>query len=952
MKSKALSVFKNIRFNNEIFVIAVSIATYILFNLFSTVTVLLDDFSSLYISHATIEGVDVSARVNIFYRIVFGLLIAIPLVYSLLFYLTEKVKISKKQIGFLSVVSFTGLMFIVFNVFKVESTQTIHLTYTVLLIYFIMSIVGYKYKTLRCFTNPVFGTYPIAMSGVLSVFFLFIFNSSLNVLDNLNWVYIVILLITITSIFAAKKLTGLSFKKILHYCISLTLVPVIIFLSVELAFCFKLNFNTLIPFKWIAIAFWGLLFLISVYLIVKKKISLSGNKLSRFYSLSLLFSFILLVYYFPILDQSKELFELANPANALMRIFHFQEIPFIDFMSSHMFSEQYYGIIYNLFFGYDGSIDFLIYRFFTKIIFFVIAFVFLSKIFENKFASVLFLISFPFIGVFFSPSVFIGVVMFFAINKLIEEQSVKNYLILLFLILAMIFWGIDVGFVSLMSTIIFLPLMFVVEKQKLSIKNILVSAGIFAVSILVILAVFAIIRSPQYLYDSFFSALHYLKANQAHGYSELTYYQGHQFYAFHYLLPFIAVIISLYTTFALIRKSADLIASKKYMLKASLFLFLLFIVNFQRGIVRHGFIESSDTFLASTFYIALTVFVLSFLNKTSRSFRYIVFFSIAFLAIVMIKFFPLSKGKSDLELCLTQNNISYLDTIINDQNLTSRTLGDIEFANEQYSEIKDFLDTSLDENQTFLDFSNSPMLYYYCQREVPSYFCQSLQNTIDDFLQIKSIERIDVNKVPVVVYSNYPLNWFDYTDGVPNEMRQYIIAEFIFRNYRPYGVFNNHSLWVSDELYTQLSDSVLRFDENVKKAETYDYKRSAVAINRHFALSDYSEFNYLGSCKQIGNENAYVFELDNTQTNGSPVFAKVTTDSAKNEEIMNLTITGKDALIATVLFTLDSTQNEYMVNLSNHYFWHIKQPKQIELMSDKGTKVKLVEIYQDCRYEY
>ena len=44
------------------------------------------------------------------------------------------------------------------------------------------------------------------------------------------------------------------------------------------------------------------------------------------------------------------------------------------------------------------------------------------------------------------------------------------------------------------------------------------------------------------------------------------------------------------------------------------FLFILFLANFQRGIVRHGFAEGQDTFLTCTFYLASAVFMLSSYN--------------------------------------------------------------------------------------------------------------------------------------------------------------------------------------------------------------------------------------------------------------------------------------------------------------------------------------------------
>ena len=110
------------------------------------------------------------------------------------------------------------------------------------------------------------------------------------------------------------------------------LIPVFIFISTELLFLIKHKQNVFIPYKWIFACLLLISFLVIAFLVVKSKIKISRKRLDLFYSLSFLFSFLLLKLYSPVQDHPTELFELANPANALMRIFKFHEIPFVDFM--------------------------------------------------------------------------------------------------------------------------------------------------------------------------------------------------------------------------------------------------------------------------------------------------------------------------------------------------------------------------------------------------------------------------------------------------------------------------------------------------------------------------------------------------------------------------------------------------------------------------------------------
>jgi hypothetical protein len=55
---------------------------------------------------------------------------------------------------------------------------------------------------------------------------------------------------------------------------------------------------------------------------------------------------------------------------------------------------------------------------------------------------------------------------------------------------------------------------------------------------------------------------------------------------------------------------------------------------------------------------------------------------------------------------------------------------------------------------------------------------------------------MDTLNTPLVVYSNYPPTWYDATDMVPNSMRYYLIAEYIFKHYKPLGVLEDKSFWI------------------------------------------------------------------------------------------------------------------------------------------------------------
>ena len=92
------------------------------------------------------------------------------------------------------------------------------------------------------------------------------------------------------------------------------------------------------------------------------------------------------------------------------------------------------------------------------------------------------------------------------------------------------------------------------------------------------------------------------------------------------------------------------------------------------------------------------------------------------------------------------------------------------------------------------------MLYYFTNRVVPNYFVQIPHTAHNEYLQKRFIDDLKNYNIPVTVFSNAPLTFWDYLDGIPNTLRHYRISEYIYRNYKPAYLINNHSIWLKKNL--------------------------------------------------------------------------------------------------------------------------------------------------------
>lgn len=934
----------------EFFIIALFLSITILYYLFQDFNFSLSNFDSIIISEATLNGVDIGKRVSLFYKVIGAFCLLLPLSFTSLNWLNSIAQFSKNNLQILSLLSSTCVVLIFANVYGIKSEKVIQVN--IFLFFFLLLLFALKtrFKTLRILSNNLFLSRLLIISLILLSALLFLANGSERIVTNGVYLYFLILVSLCIGALIIKKFTGFTLRKVFIISLPIVLVPIFIFFSIELLFFIKAKSDFFIPYKWVFIALlFGSFLLFTIYSHFKKFQFSISILFANIYIPSALLSILLLTVYHPIIDHPTEMFELANPAIAQLKIFSFGEIPFVDFLTSHMFSEQFYGIIYNSIFGFDGSLDFLVYQFLYTILFFFLIYFFLVRLLNSPYLAILFIVSFPFLTYLFHIYLFFSVVLFFSVTKLITNQSVKNFLGLFTLIALLCFWRLDTGFASLLAALVFISSHYFTENKKVDFKNAFKSTSIFSAIVLVVLFTVIGLRSFDFISTSISSALHYFSGSQAHGLSHISLDFNQQFFTFHTILPLGSILIIGYIIYLLKWKSPT---KTKFSLNASLFFFLVYLFNFQRALVRHGFIENVDFFIMATFYIAMSLFLFAvFLKKYDKSQKYILFLSISFLVIILLKYFPLEKEELKFNSFFNSPSISYLDHKFNESSFKGRVNGKEEFADNTYSDFKGFLDENLTKNQTFLDYSNTPMLYFYCQRNPPSYFCQNLQNTVDDYLQNEQLKRINTTNTPVVVFSNYPSNWWDETDGIPNIMRQNLIAEHIYRFYKPFRVINNHSIWVAKEL--DFSTSIKEVDTLIDLPQKLNYKYSAGLINSYFYDDNTRLEELMSQVPKVSTDKKYYqIKLTKATSNESRVMVKVDLKYSYDQQDLNIELYSDSSLVGTSTFFTKKDKFEYLIPLSNHYLWYKGKVNSIRIPTNESYTVNKISILKDIRDEY
>ncbi len=908
----------------------------------------LTGLDTLYVSQATLEGVNINARVGLFFKVLATGLGLSAVLYILLDRAAHYLRLKNNHLTSVAVISVAGSLLVCGEIYGIKAQKGFDLAMLLMLLLLVLAGLAARFRHLRVLRHDSFisATIFLALSALTTCFFLF--NTGFKITNHGIRLFLLFEALFIVALFFIQRATAFRWSYVLGLAKPIVAAPVLLLGVTELVFIVRERADLVLPHQ--------LLYLLVVVAVIaipvirhfafREKRTFKLQSVSRFYAVVGMLAFLLMVVYDPLKHQDTELFELANPANAIMRIFAFAEIPLLDFMSSHVLSEQVTGIIYSLLNGYKANLDFTVYGFIYTLGFYFLAWRFLRDVIGSSALAVLFLLVFPFTHVVFSIHLFYGVIVLFTMRHAIQHQSTLSYLFVILAMAGLMFWRLDTGSAAIMASMAFLPVLFITQRRAPNWKSLgvatLISAAGFGVAVIIAM----ILRSPEQFITNLQSAVHYAKAQQAHGYPIIAGGTNQQIYNYHVLMPAVAALASMLIARLLWVRHQFLSERQRFTLLSSLFLFLITLMNFQRGLARHSFAEGSEMFVASTFFLASALLLLYFVGSVTPSGRFMSLICLCFFLFIGLKYFRIPTGDAMTTAYLSRPSVIGLDMGLTAANYEGRIVPDKDFNERNHNAFRQFLDQNLSEEQTFLDFSNTPMLYNYCQRRVPAYFCQNLQNTVDDFLQLGHIARMNPQQVPVAVYSHYPPNGADALDYLPNVMRHYLIAEYIFKHYQPFSVINKRSIWTAKQQSFQWKDRVE--DTIAGLPKTYDYKKAAGYIYDFLEKEQWQDMELIKTVDLVGIDSPTVISLADV-ADESHLFLSIEIENGDEVRQAAAEIVGRDTTLGGFTFEVANGTQGYTLRLTNLYQWHVEQARELSLFLAPGMRAKKIMIYKDLR---
>ena len=782
----------NIAYRDFIF-IPLFFVFYIVLKVFEPSTLILQHFTDRSVSVATYEGIDIGKRVSLFYRAI-GFAVVLIFLFTRLTIIIKNY-FNKDELLLANGISLAGFCLLFFQLWGADMSDSIHFIFALLIIC-LAGFVSHQVKKRddRDFTTAFVWTVLIS----ISLFFLQwqIFNFTIG--KNIFSLPKIVVLIGVPLYLLFTDRFNLNYK-ILKASHSLIFLPLLSFFAVELFMILNQRGIYLSP-KVIYTIGLVFIFMRSVFLYRKPDIIYHRHLL-----LSLIFrnwmpwmlaGVACIAFYQPVIQPEIDWFEDANHVLPLHQLFSFGKIPFLDSFSPHGLSYFGFGLLYSIFNGADPMGDF-VYSFMMGVVVILITYFFIYKISKNGFLATWIALAYPYTDLLIPAYFNLVPLTTLAFILIYEKQTIRRYVFFFCSLIFMVIWRIDIGFSTLIAGaagLIFL--IFFVPTFKTEKKNLIKGFGI-SFSIAVLIFIVALINSGSHLFVVLRDSWAYLSSFQSYGIKDLSNVHDMKYFSLYFIFPAVVLLILIHCIHSIIRQNDKDNNTIIYTL-AIIFLGLFYFSNLQRGLVRHTLAEQWDSALTSFgFFIIVSIIFIKNLNKNSFI-RFFIFFIVSTLLISNYVFTSPDLRKN--------NNYSYLTNRLNNpisipvsKEKIKRIIEDPSYRNN-YADFAEWMRNNFSAQSTFIDFSNMPMLYYYSNRMVPDYFDQIPHTAHNDYLQNRFLDDLKKYNVPVTVFSNVPANFWDNLDGIPNALRHYRISEYIYRNYKPAYIINNHSIWLKKSL--------------------------------------------------------------------------------------------------------------------------------------------------------
>jgi len=768
----------------------------------------LHDFSRRVIGQATLDGVSVEARTGLYARSLLVFFVAL----AGLAWIARKLErvLGSKTLALLNLTSFVGCLLLYLTCWRLLAPGGFALLVAVEGL--IVAIALLDRFVLKREVHPDGGRYIVwlVVLGLALVFPVYDLASvRLKALAQPGLVVAAAVCVLGLSVHVALSLFARRSDRWLHAALPLAALPLASVLRNEIHLCFNGRGLYAVRPEHVQIV---LVALILVWCLVRflrrpREDSSGRLDLERLLGLGILPWMLVGIacfngWYF-VLTPPPDFLEPANPGLFIQQWFDFGRVPFFDTFNGHGLSDSFFGFLYCLIHGSD-VMTWQYYDFLTDVVVIFATYHLFRRVMGNAcaaFFSVLFL---PYLGELIPPFCAMAILVVFLVHWVSTQTSARAWALFFAGLLFAFAWRLDIGFAATLAAVPTLLLVRAVSPgYRLPIAAILRGFG-WALglcgSAFVAICVGRGISPLTLLVDY----QHMVSSNQGFGYSHIA---GDMNPLVLWHLFVIPLLVLAAAAWLVVRSRGRLATQGRayFVFTAGIFLAAYVFANFPRGLVRHSFLEPGITMVSSFAFAVLGLAAYWTIGEGRPRSAFAVF-------VLVTSLFCFNLGlnhKRGDRIPPTPNSYERaLDRLVNiarpeaaDQRIARiQFLG--WFNRTHLEQIQPFIEGSLEPGQTFLDLSNSPMLYYFTHKRSPQ-FANHLMLVHDEYTQRRVLEDLEHEDLPFVTLvteddrcKEANVACLASIDDVPCKLRQYRLHEWVYERYEPYCLIQRWQVWV------------------------------------------------------------------------------------------------------------------------------------------------------------
>lgn len=645
-------------------------------------------------------------------------------------------------------------------------------------------------------------------------------------------------------------------------------------------------------------------------------------------------------------------YELGNGAVAMDSVLY-GKLPIIDYFSAHALGDVWTKILYCVIHNDIGGIFTNPYGGLATIIAFIILF-FIARNFFDDDVAILYVLLFPgsFTSIKWVSICSLALVMLLYIYR---KPKFKSYLWFWIATLIGAFYTYDEGISIGVACILTYLILRCIEKEWKEIRNFIIcgagvgaTVGVFYVVYALITGIPVISRIKEWISVSVNSSSSWATANFG---NQSTF----AFLISYFLVPMTAVALLIFVLIKYIKYR-----NHGLLVAATVAYSLTEILYITRTIVYHNLAVCSGWtgVLLNFIHWSVSLYVLYTMEFKEKNFNTkLLAWTGAMMLVMLVEGTAVTGYWPSADATILSKGLKASDGW-NLQDGYTANIGQSRIVADEDTTIlinsfKLVFDTLLDEDETFLDFSNITSMYAMTGRVRPCYVGQSPSLLTDLYSQECFLKEIAKYDCPLAVVGTTGTSYLSQMVGIPHNIRYYTVAEYIYSNYRPLVTFSEFAIWCEKDKYDEFS-SVLNTagfyaEESGYTAADYGYDFTTAYVddagNTQFNFwpyhsydlqaipyiwANYDEYEAISNAVietiEASAVNTYTFDgSQSVLTDEGNYLAFDYTNNSEDDISINIVLydSKNDGAKIQYYFTVKPGINTYIIRISGDYFWDI-----------------------------